>query len=82
MLDFSLQAGSKVTHEDVIVPGEHCPAGRDYSLNLLVFCFVFVAVLLFHVDVAFNVLCLSGVDVTCMSVFIIIFVFNLLMFRP
>ena len=62
MVDLSLQACSNVTLEDVAVLGEYCPSGRDSSLNLLVMDFVFGAVSLSQLDVAFNVLDLSVVD--------------------
>ena len=43
--EFSLQACSNVTLEEVAVLGECCPSGRDLSLNLLVFVFISGAVL-------------------------------------
>ena len=43
--------------------GESCPSGRDSSLNLLVLVFVSGAVTLSQVDVAFNALDLSVVDI-------------------
>ena len=52
----SLEACSNVTLEDVAVLGECCQTGRDSSLNLLVLVDV-------DVDVAFNVLDLSVVDI-------------------
>ena len=45
------------------VLGECCPFGHDPSLNLLVLVFVSGAVSLSQVDVAFNVLGLSVVDI-------------------
>ena len=67
VVNVSLQACSSVTLEDVAVLGECCPSGRDSLLNLLVLfflwcCFFSGAVSLFHVDVPFNVLDLSIVD--------------------
>ena len=59
-VDLSLQACSNVTLEDVAVLGECCPSGRDSSLNLLL---VSGAVSLSQVDVAFNALDLSVVDI-------------------
>ena len=58
----SLQVCSNVTLEDVAVFGECCPPGRDSSLKLLVLVFVSGAVSLSQVDVVFNVLGLSVVD--------------------
>jgi len=49
--------------EDVAVLGECCPAGRDPSLNLLILTFVCDAASLLQVDVAFNFVNLSGVDI-------------------
>ena len=43
--------------------GECCPPGRDSSLNLLVSVFVSGAVSLSQVDVAFNILDLSVVNI-------------------
>ena len=64
VVDLSLQACFNVTYEDVAVLGECCLSGCDSSLNLLVlFCFISVAVSLSQVDVAFNVLDLSVVDI-------------------
>ena len=73
----SLQACSNVTLEDVSVLSEFCPSSRDSYLNLLVLVFVSDSVSLSQVDVAFNVLVLSDIDVhTGVSVSIIAFVFN------
>ena len=58
-----LQAGSTVTLEYVAVLGECCPPGRDSSFNLIALNFVSGAVSLSQVDVAFNVLDLSVVDI-------------------
>ena len=64
----SLQACSNVALEDVAVLGECCTFhDRDSSLNLLVLVFVSGAIYLSHVDVVFNVLGLSVVDI-CLSV--------------
>ena len=65
----SLQACSSVTLEDVAVLGECCPSGRDSALNLLVLVFVSGAVSLSQLDVAFNVLDLSVVDIYWCVVF-------------
>ena len=59
----SLQACSNVTLEDVAVLGECCPFGCDSSLKLLILFFVSAAVSLSQVNVAFNVLNLSVVDI-------------------
>ena len=59
----SLQTCSNVTLEDVAVLNECCPSGRDSSFNLLVLVFVSGAIPLSQVDVAFNVLVLSVVDI-------------------
>ena len=59
----SLQACSNVTLEDVTVLGECGPSSHDSSLELLVLVFVSGAVSLSQVDVAFNVLNLSVVDI-------------------
>ena len=40
VVDFSIQAYSNVTLEDVAVLGECCPPSHDSSLNLLVLVFV------------------------------------------
>ena len=69
MVDLSLQTCSSVTIEDGVVLGECCPSGRDSSLNLLVFVFVFDAVSLSQIDVAFNVLDLSVVEIYWCVVF-------------
>ena len=53
----SFQACSSVTLESVTV------LGRDSSLNLLVFVFITGAVPLSQVDVAFNILDLTVVDI-------------------
>ena len=58
-----LQACSNVTLKDVAVLGECCPPGRDSSLNLMVLVFVLGVVSLSQVDVAFNFLDLSVVDI-------------------
>ena len=60
---------SNVTLEDVAVPGECCPSGRDSSLNLLVLVFVSGALSLTQVDVAFNVPDLGVVDIYWCVVF-------------
>ena len=59
----SLQACSNITLEDVAVLGESSPSCRDSSLKLHVLVFVSGAVSLSPVDVAFNVLDLSVVDI-------------------
>ena len=74
-IDLSLQACSNVTLEDVAVLVKSSPPGRDSSLNLHVLVFVSGVVSLSQVDVAFNVLDLSVID-------IIPFVFDLFNFRP
>ena len=79
VVDLSLQGGSNVTVEDVAVFGECCSLGRDSSLNLLGLVFVSGVIYLSQVDVAFNVLYLSGVDIYWYVVSIITFVFD---FRP
>ena len=56
-------AGTSVITEYVAVLGECYPAGRDSSLNFLVLVFACGAVSLSQVDVAFNVVWLSGVDI-------------------
>ena len=61
----SLQACSNFTLENVAVLGECC----DSSLNLLVLVFVYGAVSLSQVDVVFNVLDLSVVDICWCVVF-------------
>ena len=58
VVDLFLQARSNVT-----VFGECCPSGHDSSLNLIVLVVVAGVVSLSQVDVAFNVLYLSGVDI-------------------
>ena len=58
----SLQACSIVTLEDVAELGECCPSRRD-SLNFRVLVFVSGAVSLSQVDIAFNILDLSVVDI-------------------
>ena len=63
------QACSSVTLEDVAVLGECCPSGRDSSLNRLVLVFVCGVVPLSQVDVAFNVLDMSVVDIYCCVLF-------------
>ena len=60
-VDLPLQARSNITLENGVVLGECCPSGRDSSLNLLVFASG--AVSLSQVDVVFNVLDLSVVDI-------------------
>ena len=62
-IDLSLQACSNVTLEDDARLGECCPSSRDSSFFLLVLAFVSDAVFLSQVDVAFNVLNLSVVDI-------------------
>ena len=59
----SVQACSNVILEDVAVLGECCPSGRDSSLNILVLNVISGVVYLSQVDVAFNVLDLSVVDI-------------------
>ena len=54
---------SSVTLEDVMVLGECCPSGCNSSLNLLVLVFVSGGISLSQIDVAFNVLDLSVVDI-------------------
>ena len=49
--------------KNVAVLGECCSSGRNFSLNLLVLIFVSGGVSLSQVDVAFNVLDLSVVDI-------------------
>ena len=73
----SLQACSNVALEDVALLDECCPSGRDSSLNLLVLVSVSGAVSLFQVDVTFNVLDLSVVDIYWCVFSIITFVFKL-----
>ena len=68
-VDLSLQACSSVTLEDVAVLGECCPSGCDSSLNLLILVFVAGTVSLSQVDVAFNILDLSVVDLCWYVVF-------------
>ena len=65
----STHAFSVVTLEDFAVHGECCPPGRDSSLNIFVFVFVSGAISLSQVDVAFNVLDLSVVDIYWRVVF-------------
>ena len=64
VVDLSLQTCSNVTLEDVALLGECCP-----SLNLLVLVFVSGTVSLSQVDVAFNVLDLTVVDIYWCVVF-------------
>ena len=63
VVDLSLQAYTNVTHEGVTVLGDCYPSGRDSSLNNLVLGFVSGAVSLSQVDVAFNILDLSVVEI-------------------
>ena len=65
----SFKARSYVTLEDIAVHGESCPSGRDSSLNLLVLDFFSGAVSLSHLDVAFNAIDLSVVDIYWCVVF-------------
>ena len=55
--------------EYVAVLGKCCPCGRDSSLHFLVLVFVSGAVSLYQVDVVFNVLDLSVVDLYWCVVF-------------
>ena len=59
-----------VTLEDVAILGECCPSGHGSSLDLIVLVFVSGAVSLSHVDVAFNVLYLSFVDIYWCVIFL------------
>ena len=68
-VDLSLQTCSNFTLENVGVLGESCPFRRDSSLNLLVLFFVSGAVSLSQVEVAFNVLDLSVVDMYWYAIF-------------
>ena len=54
---------ANITLEDVAVLGECCPSSRDSSLNLIVLVFICGGISLSQVDVAFNVLDLSVVDI-------------------
>ena len=64
VVDLSLQqACSNVSLEDVAVLGDCCPPGRDSFVNLVVLVFVYGAISLTQVDVAFNVLDMSVVDI-------------------
>ena len=62
-------ACSNVTLEDVSVLGECCPSSPDSYLNLLVLVFISGAVSLSQVDldVDFNTLDLSIVDISCVG---------------
>ena len=78
-----LQACSNGTLEDVAVVGECCPSGHESSLNLLVLIFVSGTVSMSHIDVAFNVLSLSVVDIYIgVSFSITTFVFDVFIFKP
>ena len=65
----SLQSCSSVTLEDVMVLGECCPSARDSSLNFRILVLVSGAVSLSQVDVVFNVVNLSVVDIYWCVVF-------------
>ena len=69
VVNLFLHACYNVTLEDVAVLGDSFPSDRDPSLNLLVLVFVSGAISLSQVDVAFNVLNLSVVDIYCRVVF-------------
>ena len=67
VVDLALQECSKVTLDDVEVLGECCPSCYDFYLNIIVLVIVSGAVSLSQVDVAFNVLDLSVIDIGCIS---------------
>jgi len=69
IIDLTLHIGSIRTLEDVGVLGECCPPGRDSSLNVLILILVVGDVSLNQIDVDFNVLHLSGVDIYCIAIF-------------
>ena len=58
-----LQAYSNVNLDDVAVLSESCPSGRDSSLNLFALVFISGAVSKFQVDIVYNVIDLSVVDI-------------------
>ena len=73
---------SSVSLEDVAVLAECCPSRRDSSLKLLDLVFVSDGVTLSQLDVA-NIRDLGFVDIYIgISFSIIIFVFDLCIFRP
>ena len=55
VVDFSRQAYSSITFDDIAVLDECWPSGRDSSLNIIILVFVSGAVYLSQVDVAFKV---------------------------
>ena len=77
-----LKASSNVNLEYVALLGKYCLFGRDSSLNLLVLVFVSVFESLSQVDVAFNVLDPSVIEIYWCVIFHHQFVFDSLVFRP